>query len=109
MAVFERSELTTNEEVLHIRCEFERVAVGNNDVGGFADLERAQLVRETEDLGRIKRDGLEALFRGETVGDGVGGILAKATGKRIVKTATVPEKWRPSRCSPTRTLGSAGR
>src|SRR5215471_20193879 len=86
VAVFERSELTTNEEVLHIRCKFERVAVGNNDVGGFADLERAQLVRETEDLRRIKRDGLEALFRGETVGDGVGGVLAKATGERIVKT-----------------------
>src|SRR5260370_25004570 len=78
MPVVQGRELSLDEQVLHVGGQFERCAVGHNDVGDFALLERAYLVRKAENLRGVKRDGLERFFMRESVRHGVRGGLAHA-------------------------------
>ena len=55
--VVERSELAFDEKVAHLRSEFERIAVGDDDVGDFTAFERADLIGQTKDLRWVKGDG----------------------------------------------------
>ena len=66
---------------------FERVAVGDDDVGDFPAFQRADSFGQTENLRGVKRDGLERFVVGQAVGDGVGGLLAEPPGERIVEAA----------------------
>src|SRR6266849_275751 len=56
--VVEGGGLALDEEVAHLGGELERIAVGDDDVGDFAAFERADLIRETEDLRGVQGHGL---------------------------------------------------
>src|ERR1700688_3488892 len=78
--VIQRRALALDEQVLHFGRQLERVAVGDDDVGDFAGLERADLIGYAENLRRIDRDCFQGFVVREAVGDGVRGLLAKGTG-----------------------------
>src|SRR5712691_2946580 len=48
--VVERSELAFAEEVAHVGCQFERIAVGVDEIRDFPRLDRADLICDSEDL-----------------------------------------------------------
>src|SRR6266446_263954 len=85
MPVVHRRELSLDEQVLHVGGQFERVAVGHDDVGEFALLERAYLIRKAENLRGVKRDGLEPFFMRQSVRHGVRGVLAQPPREGIVE------------------------
>ena len=76
MPVVHGSKLPTNEEVLDVGGQLERVAVGDNEVGEFPLLECSNLIVDAENTRGINRDGFERFFVGQAVGDGVGGVLS---------------------------------
>src|SRR5260370_9517310 len=85
MPVVQGRELSLDEQVLHVGGQFERVAVGHDDVGEFALLERAYLIRKAENLRRVKCDGLERFFMRQSVRHGVRGVLAQPPLEGIVE------------------------
>ena len=76
MPVVHGSKLPTNEEVLDVSSQLERVAVGDNEIGEFALLESSELIVKAEHARGINGDGFEGFLVRQTVGDGVGGILS---------------------------------
>ena len=58
MLVVERGGLALNEKVAHLGGDLEGIALGYDEVGDFAALERADLIREAEDLRGVQRHSL---------------------------------------------------
>ncbi len=56
------------------------IAIGQHEVGAFAGLDTAQLIGHAKDLGGIKRNGFEALFRRQSVRDGHCCLVGQITG-----------------------------
>src|ERR1700746_2272814 len=83
--VFGRRELPLDEQILHLGGQFEWVAVGNNDVGDFALLERADLAPKAKNLSRMNGHGAQRLVVGQPVRDGIRGVLSEAARKRVIK------------------------
>ena len=50
--------MALDEEIAHVSGQFERIAVGHDNVGDLADLDRPDLIREAENLRGIERDAL---------------------------------------------------
>jgi len=44
-----------DKEVAHVGSDFERIAVGDDHIGHLAHFERAHLIGQTQNLGRIQR------------------------------------------------------
>src|SRR5438445_4652368 len=87
LLVVERSELSFDEKIAHLGGELERIAVGDDDVGNLAALERADLISETKNFGWIQGHGLQRFVIGKTVSHSVRGLLTQAARKGIVKAA----------------------
>src|SRR5215471_18624713 len=58
----------------------EGVAAGNHHVGGFARVERAELVGDTPDFGGVEGDGFEGLVVGKTEARGETGRVGQIAG-----------------------------
>src|SRR5260370_4934059 len=78
VTIVERGELALDEQVAHLRCDLERVAGGDDEIGNLAGFQRAEFFVEAEDLRRHKRDGLEGFVVRQAVGDSVGCKLTQA-------------------------------
>src|SRR5437899_5784290 len=61
--VLGRRELPFDEQIPDVAGQFQGVAVGNNDVGDFALLERAALVSQIKNLRRVTGDGARVFGR----------------------------------------------
>ena len=80
-------QLALDEDVAHVGGDVERVAVGDDEIGGFAGFHRAKLRVEPKHLCGIERDRLEPLFIRQAVRHGVGCILAETPREAVVKAA----------------------
>jgi len=58
-----------DEQAFHLRSGLEQVAVGNDQVGSFAFFHTPELVRNSQNLGWVQSDRLQALFSRQTVRD----------------------------------------
>ena len=85
MAVIHGRELPPNEEVLDVGGQFERIAIGHDEVGELALLQGPDLVVEAENPRRIKRDGLEGFLVRKTVRDGIRGVLSQPPREGIIE------------------------
>src|SRR5258708_22524767 len=85
MPVVHGSKLPTNEEVLDVSGQLERVAVGDNEVGEFALLESSDLIVKAENARGINGDGFEGFLVRQTVRDGVCSVLSQPPRKGIIE------------------------
>lgn len=69
-----RDELAVDDDVGGVSSGLEGVAIEKGEVGVLADFERADLVIEAKNLGRIDGAGGEGDFLWEAVGGGEGGL-----------------------------------
>ncbi len=67
----QRNLLPGDEEMFNVCLDIQRIAIGNNHVRHFPDVERSQVFVYAEHLRRIERDGLERFVGGQTKGRGV--------------------------------------
>src|SRR5882762_1520475 len=72
MPVVHRRELSPDKEVLDVGGEFERVAVGDDEVGKLALFDGPDLIIQAENPRGINRHGLERFLIWQAVRDGVG-------------------------------------
>src|SRR5271155_1118760 len=72
-----RDGFAVDEDLFDVSAQLQRGSVGDDNVRGLAHVERAEFLAEAPDLSRIQRDGLEGLFFGKSVGDGVSGGVRK--------------------------------
>src|SRR6266704_1348776 len=85
MPVVHRRELTPNKEVLDVGSQFERVAVGHNEVGDFALLDGPDLIVEAENSRGINRDSLERFVIRQAVSDGIRRVLSQPPREGIIE------------------------
>src|SRR5256885_4721582 len=62
MPVVQRGQLAADEDVFDFGRYVERVAIGDDDVCDFADLELTDLIGEAKHLRRIERDRFKTVF-----------------------------------------------
>ena len=64
MFVHQVGLMTVDEHVFELRAEFERIAVGHDQIGDLADFDAADQFVHAENLRGINRDGFEGfIFR----------------------------------------------
>ena|SRR5712692_2931664 len=85
MPVVHGRELSADKEVLHVGGEFERVAVGHDEISDLALLEGSDLIVEAENPRGINRDGLERFLIRQAMRDGVRGVLSQSSRERIIE------------------------
>src|ERR1700691_3144244 len=64
-------------DLLDVGFYVERVAVCHDDVGGFADVEGAELVGDAPDFGGVEGDGFEGLVIGKAEGGSESGLIGQ--------------------------------
>src|SRR5258708_36084582 len=97
MPVVQGRELPADKEVFDVSGQFERVAVGHDEVGELALLEGPDLAVETEHPRGIQRDGLERFLIRQAVRDGVRGVLSQPPREGVIETREVEFHTRSSK------------
>src|SRR5437667_8817005 len=85
--VLQGCQLSPDKEVLDVGSQFERVAIGDNEVGKLALLNGPDLIPEAKNLRGINRDGLERLIVRQAVRDGVRSVLSQSPREGIIKAS----------------------
>ena len=86
MPVVHGRALPPNEEVHDVSGQFERIAVGHDEVGDLALFEGPDLTVEAENPRWIKRHGLERFVIRQAISDGVCSILSQPSRERVIET-----------------------
>ena len=84
MAAFGAKRLAVDEEGQTGCRRLEDMAGGDDQVGAFAGFERADLVGDSQDLGRGQGHGLERGLLGQAEGNGHGRLERQVAGGRLV-------------------------
>src|SRR5882724_1283080 len=79
-------ELPPDKEVADIGGDLQRIAVSDDNVGGFSGFKRAYLVGKTQNLRRVEGYSSERFVVWQTVSNGASCVLAKAPRERVVET-----------------------
>ena len=81
-----------DEQMPHVRRDFQWVAFGKDDVGDLAFLETAELIAESKNLGRVDRDRLQGFVPRQAESNGHAGEEGEIPGvSRITGGESKPD------------------
>src|SRR5689334_7133140 len=83
--VFGRSEPSFDEQVFDVGRQFQRISVGDDDIGSFAEFECANLAAQAKNLRWINCDSAQRSVVRQAMRDSIGGILPEAPRERVVE------------------------
>src|SRR5580658_2525124 len=86
MLVIRAGQLPLDEEIAHLRLQFERIAVSHNNIRDFARLQRAQLIRQTKNLRGVQHHRFQGLVMRQSVSHRGSRILWQPSRKRRAET-----------------------